>query len=381
MDAAFPPSIWALRCRRSGVGCPFACCALDGMWFLLSTRYRLDGSLAPNRRAFRFFWPHRGQGMADIFLSYTERDRDTARRVAEALGSAGWSVWWDRRIPAGETWRSVLDHALEDMRCMVVLWSAKSIESEWVYEEASEGRRQGKLVPVMIEAVRPPAGFREIQAADLTGWDGSQDFDGLRLLLSDLEHLLVKPVVNAADGTSRTNQHPAGPEHAEHDPDPPYSASDLPGRAKPVAHGTSARWPLAALAGGVLLVGAVAFIGLSSRQQPALPTQVQIPAPATDTASRPPERSAPPVAPAAVPPDLSSPTASAQPENSRDRRAALTSSTTTLSRSRTLSEPSTTIKRSESTRLSSARCADLLARIQLGETLSEASQSRFDKEC
>ena len=75
---------------------------------------------------------------------------------------------------------------------MVVLWSAKSIESEWVYEEASEGRRQGKLVPVMIENVRPPAGFREIQAADLTGWDGSADFDGLRMLLSDLENLLGK---------------------------------------------------------------------------------------------------------------------------------------------------------------------------------------------
>lgn len=45
---------------------------------------------------------------------------------------------------------------------MVVLWSARSIESEWVYEEATEGRRQGKLVPVLIDAVRPPAGFREI---------------------------------------------------------------------------------------------------------------------------------------------------------------------------------------------------------------------------
>ena len=107
--------------------------------------------------------------MADIFLSYTEKDRDVARRVAEMLGSVGWTVWWDRRIPAGGTWRSVLQHALEDMRCMVVLWSAHSVESEWVCEEATEGRRQGKLVPVLIEPVRPPAGFREIQAADLSG--------------------------------------------------------------------------------------------------------------------------------------------------------------------------------------------------------------------
>lgn len=314
--------------------------------------------------------------MTDIFLSYTERDRETARRIAEVLGSAGWSVWWDRRIPAGETWRSVLEHALEDMRCMVVLWSAKSIESEWVYEEATEGRRLGKLVPVMIEAVRPPAGFREIQAADLTGWDGSPDFDGLRMLLSDLEHLLGKPVVSAADSPSSASRRPAGQADAEHDPDPPYNATDLPGRAKPATHGNKARWSLWTLAGGVLLTGAAAFIGLSSSPQPVPAT------PAPEAASQQPERSVPPVAaPAVVPAAPSPPMASAQPEVSRESSAALASSTTPLSRSRTQPEPSTAIKRSDSTRLSSARCADLLARIQLGETLSEASQSRFNKEC
>ncbi len=309
--------------------------------------------------------------MTDIFLSYTERDRETARRIAEVLGSAGWSVWWDRRIPAGETWRSVLEHALEDMRCMVVLWSAKSIESEWVYEEATEGRRLGKLVPVMIEDVRPPAGFREIQAADLTGWDGSPDFDGLHMLLADLEHLLGKPVVGAADRSSPASRQQAD---AGRDPAPPYEATDLPGRATPATHGAQARWPLWTLAGG-LLVGAVAFIGLSSRQQPVPAT------PAPESASRQPERKVPPAAPAAVPTAPSPPTASVRPEVSRDSRAALAASTATLSRNRPLAESSPTIKRSASTGLSSARCADLLARIQLGETLSEASQSRFDKEC
>ena len=59
--------------------------------------------------------------MADIFLSYSERDREAARRIAELLESSGWSVWWDRRIPAGENWRNLLDRALETTRCMVVL--------------------------------------------------------------------------------------------------------------------------------------------------------------------------------------------------------------------------------------------------------------------
>lgn len=131
--------------------------------------------------------------MADIFLSYNEKDRATVRRLATLLVQVGWSVWWDRRIPAGLTWRRVLAQELQSMRCMVVLWSATSVHSEWVCEEAAEGRALDKLVPVVIEAVRPPAGFREIQAADLVGWDGSRDFVGLQRLLEDIERLIGPP--------------------------------------------------------------------------------------------------------------------------------------------------------------------------------------------
>ena len=95
--------------------------------------------------------------MADIFLSYNEKDRATVRRLATLLMQVGWSVWWDRRIPAGLTWRRVLAQELQSMRCMVVLWSATSVHSEWVCEEAAEGRALDKLVPVVIDAVRPPA--------------------------------------------------------------------------------------------------------------------------------------------------------------------------------------------------------------------------------
>ena len=131
--------------------------------------------------------------MADIFMSYSERDRDAVNRLAAMLQSVGWSVWWDRRIPAGMTWRDVLAQEMQSMRCMVVLWSAHSVQSEWVSEEAAEGRSLGRLVPVSIERVRPPAGFREIQAADLIDWDGSRDFVGLQRLIEDIERLIGTP--------------------------------------------------------------------------------------------------------------------------------------------------------------------------------------------
>jgi hypothetical protein len=132
--------------------------------------------------------------MADIFISYANEDRDAAARLARALESAGWTVWWDRRIPAGRTWRSVLQDALKEMRCMVALWSRDSVESPWVAEEAEEARKLGKtLVPILIQRVEPPIGFRAIQAADLIDWNGSPDDPAIKMLMADLESLLGKP--------------------------------------------------------------------------------------------------------------------------------------------------------------------------------------------
>jgi hypothetical protein len=147
--------------------------------------------------------------MADIFLSYANEDREMARTVAGLLESAGCTVWWDRRIPAGRTWRSMIEEALRDMRCMVVLWSTHSVDSDWVKEEAEEARALGKLIPVLIEPVKPPVGFRSIQAADLTDWDGSKESLGARQLIADLESLMGKPRLekfSAAEQTPRKNR-------------------------------------------------------------------------------------------------------------------------------------------------------------------------------
>jgi len=138
--------------------------------------------------------------MADIFISYANEDKETAARLAGFLESIGWSVWWDRRIPAGRTWRSVLQEALKDMRCMIALWSRDSVESPWVAEEAEEARKLGKtLVPILIQRVEPPIGFRTIQAADLVNWAGSRDDPAAKMLIADLESLLGKPAAQTAE--------------------------------------------------------------------------------------------------------------------------------------------------------------------------------------
>jgi ubiquinone/menaquinone biosynthesis C-methylase UbiE len=126
----------------------------------------------------------------DIFISYAKEDREVARKISKLFEDEGWSVWWDRKIPIGKTWRNVLEQVLQNMRCMVVLWSANSIKSEWVKEEAEEGKTQGKLVPILIESVNPPMGFRTIQAADLIGWNGNNNLPGLQQLLAEMTKII-----------------------------------------------------------------------------------------------------------------------------------------------------------------------------------------------
>ena len=65
---------------------------------------------------------------------------------------------------------------------MIVVWSQHSITSEWVIAEANAAKERGILIPVLLDSVEPPLGFRRIHAADLTNWkprSSSSSFDQL----------------------------------------------------------------------------------------------------------------------------------------------------------------------------------------------------------
>jgi hypothetical protein len=97
--------------------------------------------------------------VSDIFISYAREDLGRAKQLAEALQAQGWSVFWDRDIPVGKSWREVITKASHEARCVIVAWSRASIASVWVREEAEEGREREILVPVFFDEVRPPIGF------------------------------------------------------------------------------------------------------------------------------------------------------------------------------------------------------------------------------
>jgi small GTP-binding protein len=112
--------------------------------------------------------------MADIFLSYAREDRKKASLLAKVLESSGFSVFFDRTIPVGTKWIDFIQQELEVCKCIIVLWSKASVESNWIREEAYIAKERGVLIPVLIEEVHIPLGFRAIQAANLIGWTGNE---------------------------------------------------------------------------------------------------------------------------------------------------------------------------------------------------------------
>lgn len=135
----------------------------------------------------------------EIFLSYSSSDRKKAQLLAEALKVQGYSVWWDKKIPPGEKFDTFIQKKLNQAKCVIVLWSEDSVDSDWVKEEASDGEKRDILIPALIDDILPPFGFRRIQAARLIDWKGELSNAELDLLLESVAGILKKPSVTKTE--------------------------------------------------------------------------------------------------------------------------------------------------------------------------------------
>ena len=116
-----------------------------------------------------------GKPGPSVFLSYSREDKAKAQAIVGALEARGLTVWWDGLIEAGDEYADRIEQALTSADAVVVLWSAVSIHSHWVRDEAASGRDRGRMVPVTVGSVEPPIGFRQIQHVNLSDWRGRAD--------------------------------------------------------------------------------------------------------------------------------------------------------------------------------------------------------------
>jgi len=164
--------------------------------------------------------------MADVFLSYAREDTARAEQIARGLQAAGLDVFWDIEVPPGASWADHIEQKLAQCKALIVLWSAHSVGSQWVREEARMGRDKNCLIPVMIDASQPPFGFGEVQAANLADWSGDEQDPNWRRF------------VDAVLGFCKRELRPAPPPAAVPSPQPmrqppPQQAAAGPAPAKP----------------------------------------------------------------------------------------------------------------------------------------------------
>lgn len=147
--------------------------------------------------------------MSEVFISYAREDRGQAERLARVFEQQNWTVWWDKVIPPGMKYADVIGAELQSAKAVIVLWSSASIASDWVKDEAQEGANRHVLVPALIGKVSPPYGFRQVQTADLSDWDGSTSHPELQSLVRSVGVLIQKPVTDSplpASGTGRSKR-------------------------------------------------------------------------------------------------------------------------------------------------------------------------------
>jgi hypothetical protein len=113
--------------------------------------------------------------------------------LAAALERRGWSVWWDPELRSGQHYDAVIEQALQDAKVVIVLWSSRSVTSQYVRDEATFALNREKLMPVAIEQVTLPFRFAGLQTTQLRDWDGSDTAPGFLDLVDDIQSRIGPP--------------------------------------------------------------------------------------------------------------------------------------------------------------------------------------------
>jgi formylglycine-generating enzyme required for sulfatase activity len=204
--------------------------------------------------------------MLDIFLSYKSEDRTLVEPLVRLLVAERFIVWWDATLVPGERFAQAIHRALEEAPCVVVAWSRNSVESHWVHDEACFARDRQKIVPVSIDGVEPPLGFRQLQTVNLTGWAGHADDPRIHQLIAGVRRLVSKP----ADTVGKVVIPPEQNREAVNDP-------DLKGNAKT----SGSRWGtrIKVLAGALVTIACAAIAAATFLHIPRTPHKEPLPRP------------------------------------------------------------------------------------------------------
>jgi TIR domain-containing protein len=180
--------------------------------------------------------------MNDVFVSYARPDRPLAERLAAILERRGWSVWWDRKLLGGDAFSQEIEKALDESRCVIVLWSSSSVGSAWVNNEAAEGAKRHVLLPIQIDRAAIPLGFRHLHALPLNLAHDLSQRDANELFAA------VDRILSRAPATERDEGQRS------------YRTATAPQRSSGLTHTARLRWAMYIAVSAALIVGLASYV-------------------------------------------------------------------------------------------------------------------------
>jgi hypothetical protein len=102
--------------------------------------------------------------MSQIFISYSRKDMDFARKLAGDLEKAGYDVWWDLTdLRGGDDWVKTIPAAIASSQHVIVVLTPDSIESEWVRKEYTQALSlRKKIIPILLRPTSVPFALNTI---------------------------------------------------------------------------------------------------------------------------------------------------------------------------------------------------------------------------
>ncbi|HEX2906689.1 MAG TPA: TIR domain-containing protein [Phototrophicaceae bacterium] len=145
--------------------------------------------------------------MAQIFLSYSRKNKNSALRLKKFLQSAGFSVWMDEEIPPSSDWWATIEQKIEECSAFVLVESPDAQESDWIKDEIHLARTLKKVIfPVLILGDLR-ASLSRIQVTDLRSRHGKKRAKELKKLTEELSKTISGNVSTALPEKTRNKSH------------------------------------------------------------------------------------------------------------------------------------------------------------------------------
>jgi hypothetical protein len=128
------------------------------------------------------------------------------------LEALNYSVLWDLEIPVGADWNSWIREIIDQSKCVIVFWTANSLASDEVKDEAAIAKRQRKLLPIQLDHIvdekKLPLGHGQLQLAKLHSWNGDLNDAEWRKFVASIGRIVGERNKESLVGTDQKNEDP-----------------------------------------------------------------------------------------------------------------------------------------------------------------------------